>query len=462
MNSTRTKPTVLYELFNLTIPAGTGIATYARNLCAIGAQLGYDAQGLLNSNRAIDKNNALLAEIQFSDLRNARISRFAHYASHALPFLFGSPFGIATTPLPHGGIVLHSKVNQALAPLSRTYVSRFFVDAARYHFNRYNTGARLRLDAPPDIFHATQAIPLRVPGAKNVYTIHDIVPLRLPQSTLDDKKYFLEMVRYLGRTADRIVTVSEASKKDLIEFCGIPEEKVVNTYQSVSFPDEILAQSHDEASRLIKHCFDVEPGGYFLFFGALEPKKNVGRLIDAFIASGTSRKLVIAGGLGWEYDADLEKIESSRSKAMLIEGRRIIPDERILRLQHLPLFQLTALIRCARAVVFPSLYEGFGLPVLEAMLLGAPVITSNVSSLPEIAGDAALLVDPTNISSIVQAMRKLDCDDELGRELRDRGRTQAELFSPAAYKARIAGLYEGLLTPGSRSARDSSRNSIRP
>ena len=447
MNSAHSRPTVLYELFNLTVPAGTGIATYARNLCAIAAELGYDAQGLLNSNRAIDRKNALLAEIQFFDARNAKQSRFFHYASHALPFLFGAPLGIKTAALPHGGIVLHSKVNQALSSLSRTYVSRIFLDASRYHFNRYGTGARLNLETPPDIFHATQAIPLRVRGAKNVYTIHDIVPLRLPQTPLDDKKYFLEMVRYLGRTADRIVTVSEASRKDLIEFCDVPEDKVVNTYQAVSFPEEILAQTSDEAARLVKHCFDLEPDGYFLFFGALEPKKNVGRLIDAFIASGTERKLVIAGGLGWEYDADLEKIESNRSKAMLIDGRRIIPDERIVRLQHLPLFQLTALIRCARAIVFPSLYEGFGLPVLESMLLGAPVITSNVSSLPEIAGDAALLVDPTSVGSIVGAIRKLDFDDDLRSDLKGRGRQRAKIFSPEAYRRRIADLYEGLMAP---------------
>jgi len=445
MASTNDSPTVLVELFNLTIPAGTGIATYARNLCSVAAKLGYDVQGLLNSNRAIDKKNSLLAEIQFFDARNAKQSRFSHYATHALPFLFGSPFGIATAPLPHAGIVLHSKINHALAPLSRSFVSKIFLDAARYHFNRYGVGARLNLDATPDIFHATQALPLRVAGAKNVYTIHDIVPLRLPQTTLDDKKYFLEMVRYLGRTADRIVTVSEASRSDLIEYCGVPADKVVNTYQAVSFPGEVMAQTPEEAGLLVKHCFDLEPDGYYLFFGALEPKKNVGRLIDAFVASGTKRKLVIAGGLGWEYDADLEKIESNRSKAMLIEGRKIVPDERIVRLQHLPLFQLTALIRSARGVVFPSLYEGFGLPVLEAMLLGTPVITSNISSLPEIAGDAALLVDPTSVGSIAEAIKQLDADDDLIAVLRGRGKAQAEKFSLAAYEDRIARLYEQVL-----------------
>lgn len=438
-------PSILYELFNLTVPAGTGIATYARNLCTVAADLGYDAQGLLHSNRKIDTKNPLLAEIAFFDARNRGLSWYARHIVRNYRLVVGAPFGIDATPLPHGNIVVRSMINEALAALSKTYVSAMFLDVSRYQFKRYGSGARLNIAQKPDIFHATQAVPIYVPGAKNIYTIHDIVPLRMPQTTLDDKKYFLDMVRYLGRTADRIVTVSEASREDLIRFCGVPPEKIVNTYQSVTFPAEILAQTPEESARLVKHSFNIEPGGYYLFFGALEPKKNVGRLIDAFIASGTDRKLVIAGGLGWDYEGDLDKIEAARSSALRIEGRHIAPDERIRRLSHLPLFQLTALIRSARAVVFPSLYEGFGLPVLESMLLGTPVITSNVSSLPELAGDAALLVDPMSIASIMAAINKIDEDDRLAGELAARGRAQAAKFSPQIYKEKIDTLYADLL-----------------
>ena len=169
------------------------------------------------------------------------------------------------------------------------------------------------------------------------------------------------------------------------------------------------------------------------------------RLIDAYLASGTKRKLVIAGGLGWEYEHDLDKIRENRSNVLRLEGRRIVPDERIRRLQHLPLFQLTALIRSARAVLFPSLYEGFGLPVLESMLLGTPVLTSNVSSLSEIAGDAAVLVDPTHVSSILAGIQKLDSDDAACADRVARGRVQASKFSTEIYKARLGKVYEDVL-----------------
>lgn len=112
---------------------------------------------------------------------------------------------------------------------------------------------------------------------------------------------------------------------------------------------------------------------------------------------------------------------------------------------YLPLPRLIALMRGARGVLFPSLYEGFGLPVLEAMVAGAPVLTSNVSSLPEIAGDAALLVDPNDVDSIAAAIRQLDNDDDLCRTLVERGRERAKQFSPERYEERLAKLYRRVM-----------------
>lgn len=437
---------ILFELFNTTLPRGTGIATYARNLCAVARDLGYACDGLLHSNAPIDTRDPVLAEISFFDARNKSPNRLRKLAHDAKRRVIGLPFGLKATHLPLNAIV--SYPDEGLRGLDSIHAAPLFMDATRYHFKRYGRSADLRVSATPDIFHATQAIPLRVRGARNIYTIHDLVPLKLPQSTLDDKKFFLNMVRHLGRTADRIVTVSEASRRDLIDVCGIDPDKVVNTYQSVSWPDEILAQTNEDAGRLVRHMFDLEPDGYFLFFGAIEPKKNLSRLIDAYAASGSDRPLVVAGGLGWAYDDDLAKIEARRSHAKRIEGTRILSDEKIKRLEHLPLFQLAALIRCARAVLFPSLYEGFGLPVLEAMLLGTPVLTSTVSSLPEVAGEAALLVDPLKTGEILAGIQRLDADDALRARLRGLGPTQAAKFSPEAHKARVGRLYEDVLQEG--------------
>lgn len=438
-------PKILFELFNMTVPGGTGIATYARHLCSTAQDLGYEAEGLLHSYRPIDTRDSVLAEVGFFDARNRKPSAFDRYVTLNWRKAIGAPAGIRAVALPGDSIVVGSEALRNLKALKRLFVAPMFMDITRFHFKRYGRSARLKVDSAPDIFHATQPIPLRVAGARNIYTIHDIVPLRLPYTTLDDKKFFLNMVRHLGQTADRIVTVSESSRDDLINICGIAPDKVVNTYQSVSFPEQLLAQSDVETARLVEQSFGLKSGDYYLFYGALEPKKNVGRLIDAYIASGSKRSLILAGGLGWEYQGDLEKIEENRSNALRIDGRRIVPDERIRRLQHLPLFQLVALIRNARAVVFPSLYEGFGLPVIESMLLRTPVATSNSSSLAEIAGEAALLVDPGDIRSIMAAIQKLDEDDALCAELAQRGPAQAAKFSPAAHKERLRRVYDEAL-----------------
>lgn len=434
---------ILFELFNATLPRGTGIATYARNVCSVARDLGYACDGLLHTNTPIDTRDPVLAEIGFFDARNQTPNRVRKLAHDALRRAIGLPFGLKASGLPLNAVV--SYPSEGLRGLDRAYAAPLFMDATRYHFKRYGRSAELRLSTTPDIFHATQALPLKVSGACNIYTVHDIVPLKLPQSTMDDKKFFLNMVRHLGRTADRIVTVSEASRHDLIEVCGIDPDKVVNTYQSVTWPAEILAQTDEDAARLVEHMFELKRDGYFLFFGAIEPKKNLSRLIDAYAASGSPRPLVVAGGLGWAYDGDLAKIEARRTHAKRFDGTRILPDEKIRRLEHLPLFQLAALVRCARAVLFPSLYEGFGLPVLEAMLLGTPVLTSTVSSLPEVAGDAALLVDPLKTNEILSAIQQLDADDSLCARLRADGPAQAAKFSPAAHRARLAKVYEDAL-----------------
>jgi glycosyltransferase involved in cell wall biosynthesis len=437
----------------MTVPGGTGIATYARNVCAVAKELGYETEGLLHSYRPIDVKDPVLAEVSFFDARNRKPSVFTKHVAMNWRRVVGAPFGLKGVCLPSSSVVVQGESGRSFQGLERLFVAPMFMDVTRFHFKRYGVAAQLKVDSRPDIFHATQPIPLRVAGARNIYTIHDIVPLRLPYSTLDDKKFFLNMVRSLGTIADRIVTVSESSRDDLVKICGLDPDKVVNTYQSVSFPKELTAQSDDEAAALIEQSFGLKAGEYYLFYGALEPKKNVGRLIDAFIGSGSRKSLVIAGGLGWEYGDDLEKIEENKSHGLRIDGRRIVPDERIRRLQHLPLFQLIALIRSARAVIFPSLYEGFGLPVLESMLLRTPVATSNVSSLAEVAGDAALLVDPTDIRSIMAAIKKFDVDDDLCADLVRRGVEQAAKFSPAAHKERLGRVYDAVMTPPSGTGR---------
>lgn len=436
---------ILYEAFNLTRRDGTGIKTYVSNLARTASGLGYRTQALLSTERVLSRKDPLLAEVGFFDARKST-SSVTKYLRDPLHFLVGSPFGIKTTKLPRTGTVIDPLEDGTAAQktFQELHVARRFTDMARHHFKRYHRSAELRLSDAPSIFHASHAIPIKVPGAINVYTIHDVVPLRLPYATLDNKKYFLETVRHLCRHADHIVTVSEHSRQDLMSLFGIGEDRITNTFQAVKIPERLLAQSDDEAALFVERVFGLDPQSYFLFYGALEPKKNVSRLIDAYAASGVDKPLVIVGGLGWDYDGTVAQIEQDHFSSYRITADRITREKKVRRLDHVALASLVALIRCARAVLFPSLYEGFGLPVLEAMTLGAPVMTSCTSSMPEVAGDAALLVDPLDVTAMTRVIRTLDADADLRAALTQKGRIQAKKFSPEAYSQRIAGFYAGL------------------
>jgi glycosyltransferase involved in cell wall biosynthesis len=253
------------------------------------------------------------------------------------------------------------------------------------------------------------------------------------------------MIKHIVDKADHIVTVSEFTKRDVQEFFDISDDRITNTWQSVSVNDAAFSISDHEAAQDIDNRYGLEFKDYFLFLGAVEPKKNISRLVEAYAASGSKRPLVLVGGLGWQYEQDLETLKDERLLSWRFDGSHIRPERRVQRLPFVPLASLLSLIRGARAVLLPSLYEGFGLPVLEAMLLGTPVITSNTSSLPEVAGDAAVLVNPYRIEEIRDAIRALDADDDLREELVSRGRKRAAFFSPERYAERMKAVYDRVL-----------------
>ncbi|MGE0702253.1 MAG: glycosyltransferase family 4 protein, partial [Hyphomicrobiaceae bacterium] len=237
----------------------------------------------------------------------------------------------------------------------------------------------------------------------------------------------------------------EHSRRDILALIGIPERRITTTSQSVHIPPALLAGSRDELAADLESYFELQPGGYFLVVGAIEPKTNLSRLVDAFASAGCRRPLLVVGAPAWQYERDLEKMGEERFLTYVIKDGVIAPRRRVKRLAYLPFPRLVALMRGARAVLFPSLYEGFGLPVLEAMVAGAPVMTSNVSSLPEVAGDAALLVDPHDVDAIAAGIRRLDSDDDLCADLSARGLERAKLFSPARYKERLGTLYKTVM-----------------
>jgi len=438
---------VLLEAYNVALRGGTGIATYVKNLAEAAKSNGYAVDGLLHSNSKLDRDDALLGEVGFYDARNLKPSQFALLIESNWRRGIGVPLGIAAQRLFSSGLIVDSGAAslRAVGIFNRTYVARLFMDFSRFHFSRYGCAARLRLPEKPDLFHATQMIPLKVPKAANIYTIHDLVPILLPYTTLDDKRFFLSAVRHLCKTADHIVTVSEKSKADIIALTGISESRITNTYQAVSIPPELVSESEDELSRVIEKRFGLVYKEYFLFCGALEPKKNLSRLLSAYAESGSDYPLVIAGPLGWDYEEILERIKDERFAGRPVAGTASRPHRMVRRLNYLPYTHLISLMRGARALLFPSLYEGFGLPVLEAMSVGTPVITSNASSLVEVAGDAAILVDPLDTGALTRAIQDVDNDQDLRRELGIRGPAQAKKFSAEAYKERVGALYRSVL-----------------
>jgi len=435
--------TILFEAHNLTLAKGTGIATYARHLSQAARRVGYATSALIGLNANIDLRDPVLGEIQLYDVPSKQWDVLKR-PQLVTDFLAGAPFGIRPFRLPAGGQVIPPVPGQFSA-FDETLAAPYLFERARWHFKRWGRFASLKLAETPALFHATHPTALKVVGCPNIVTIHDIVPLRLPYATLDDKKLLLNMLRALCREADHIVTVSEFSRRDIISYFGISEDRITNTYQSVSAPAAFAERTDDEVDADLRNAFDLGLRDYFLFFGAIEPKKNIGRLVDAYAASGVKSPLVIAGALGWQYETDVERIEDERFTRFQIEGGSISKQKRVRRLPYVPYAQLISLIKGARAVVFPSIYEGFGLPVLEAMSLGTPVICSNVSSLPEVAGDAALLVDPMDTQALSRAIRAVDADADLRAELSKRGREQAKLFSPEKYAERMEALYKRIL-----------------
>jgi len=433
------QPRIYLDGYNLALDQGTGVATYARNLSfrlgAMGAEV-----GVLYGTRASPSRHPLIREIAFFDNRVGEPSSLLRWLRNARRTVL-SPFGEYATGVPITGRVVATTFESRLPHFDHLWnVENGFVQAIN-HFKLFKTRMRVRMPLPPQIMHWTYPLPMQVIGAKNIYCLHDLVPLRLPFTTLDHKRRYFRLNRMLVRQADHIITVSETSRRDIINLLGADPEKVTNTYQSVELPRKFTDKPEAEARDEIRGSFGLEWKNYFLFFGAIEPKKNVGRMIEAFLASGSDLPLVIVGKQAWKSEEELRLLFDDHIRYQVQEGSILRTRRKIILLDYAPFRLLVSLIRGAKAALFPSLYEGFGLPPLEAMKLGTPVLTTNTSSLPEVVGNCALTVDPYDVRAIAEGIRALDSDAELRGWLSDAGPKRAALFSGEAYEKRLAEVY---------------------
>lgn len=283
---------------------------------------------------------------------------------------------------------------------------------------------RLRLPVPVeaitgtlDAFYSPDfVLPPTLPRTRTLLTVHDLSFLRCPDAFVSALRRYLERVvpRSVAR-ADLVLADSEATRADLIALLGVPPEKVQVLYSGVHPRFRPVPES-DEVARL-RARYGLGDAPYILSVGTLQPRKNYVRLIRAFtqLTNQPTNQLVIAGGRGWLYEETLIEAEKHPDRVRILG----FVDED----------DLPALYRNAALFAFPSLYEGFGLPVLEAMACGVPVVCSNASSLPEIAGDAALLIDPLDTDGLSAAMARALEDADLRRDMIAAGLAQAARFT---------------------------------
>lgn len=319
-----------------------------------------------------------------------------------------------------------------------------FSDYKKYLPGAYNeilgtaTLAREHLD----IIHSTSPssrIPTSYRG-KTIVTVHDLASYKVPDifPTLKVARYKATMNLMVSK-ADKIIAVSNSTKNDLCDIFGCPQEKVNVIYSGF---DSRLFEESKVAREKVLAKYGINDGKkYILFLGTLEPVKNLNRLFEAFKAfkercekerGGCDYKLVIAGKKGW-MGKEFKQIAKDLgiAKDVIFTGY-IIGDE------------LVPLFKNAEFFIMPSLYEGFGTTVLEAFATGTPAIVSGVSSIPELAGDAALMVNPLNVQEISDAMMKVATDDKLRYDLRQKGFKQVEKFDWKKCAKETLAIYESL------------------
>jgi glycosyltransferase involved in cell wall biosynthesis len=298
---------------------------------------------------------------------------------------------------------------------------------------------------PPDLlFVPSHVLPLIRPW-RTVVTVHDLGFLYYPEAhTLSQNVYLRWSTRHNARSAARVLADSEATRQDLVRHYRIPQQKIVVVYPG---RDESLSPVRDPAIlESVRTRYDLTDP-YLLYVGTLHARKNLVRLVQAFSLllqspiSGSqsplpSLKLVLAGQKGWFYDEIFAQV-----RKLGLAGRVVFTG-------YVPADDLPALLSGALAFVFPSLYEGFGFPVLEAMACGTPVVSSTAASLPEVTGDAAIQVDPLDIDALAQAMVRIALEPGLRHELVTRGFEQIEHFSWRRCARETLNVLENVAKPG--------------
>ena len=298
-------------------------------------------------------------------------------------------------------------------------------------------GATMARRPPRVLFVPAHVVPLVHPR-RTVVTIHDLGYLYYPEAHTRASRWYLHWSTiYSARAARRIIAVSAATARDLVRHTGVPAGKIRVVLHGVDPAFRRVADTDAVAAAAARYDL-AGPRPYVLFVGTLQPRKNLGLLIDAFArllatwdpAAGPPPRLALGGKKGWLYDTLFAQVE------------RLGLQDAVRFLGYVADADLPALLSGATAAALPSLYEGFGLPALEALACGTPLLAADASSLPEVTGDAALLLDPTDAPAWTAALRRVLTDPALQADLRERGPRRAAHFTWARTAAETLAVLE--------------------
>jgi alpha-1,3-rhamnosyl/mannosyltransferase len=286
-----------------------------------------------------------------------------------------------------------------------------------------------------DIFHATDHCTPKLKGVPVVATLMDAIPMSHPHWGSQNFRALKNMLwRTSAQWADHIITISEFSRQEVAKHFRIPESRITVTPLGVDerYFDRLSGNAADHV--LSQYAL---PEQFFIFIGTLQPRKNIERIVHAHemlpAAFRAQCPLLIVGRKGWGCEELVNKLNTDQ------------PNGPVRWLQNINDFEKRVLLQHATALVFPSLLEGFGLPVLEGFASQTPVITSNTSSLPEVAGDAAWTLDPTNVHAIAEAMQALATNQALARHFVQKGLARANMFTWDTCAEKTLKVYEQVL-----------------
>jgi len=421
---------ILMDGYNLQLADGTGIKTYSTTLVKALQTMGAQVDVLLSRNSS--KKDKILDEILFFDkqFRKENIVTELLGLSKGLLKSYSGPFYRAWRRTSIGDVVLkEGKFGADFIRYAQSFNLPRCYEISNFSFSLTGRITDIYLPERMDIWHVTYPLPIRIKGARKITTVHDLIPLRLPYTTLDNKKDFYGKIRNAIQDSEVIVTVSENTKKDLLTYFDADPDRIVVTYQPVTLQP---LQQDEEAIATYLRRYNLTYGNYLLFVGAIEPKKNVGRLLEAYASVDTDMPLVIVGKKAWSWEEELGRMSYLFDR----DSKRDVK-----LLEYVPTEALKYLYQGAFSLIFPSLYEGFGLPPVEAMTLGCPVITSAMSCMPEICGPAALYANPYDVSDIKNKIEKLMSDRPLRAQLIERGYEVAQTYSLENYLQRLYGAY---------------------